>query len=78
LEGEDSISYLEKYSVSKTLNDSEILAMWLAEKKRAKTWCKFKKAIFLIFQSFLTDDHEVEVERRIKHLLINIEPYACD
>lgn len=74
MEGEDPISYLEKCSIQ-TLNDAEILAMlpsvlshtdkdwWLAEKKRVRTWCTFKKAFF---QSFLSDDNEVEVERRIR------------
>lgn len=78
LEGEDPISYLEKcdeYLAVQPLNDAEILAMlpsvlthtakdwWLAEKKRVRTWCQFKKAFL---QSFLPDDHEVELERRIR------------
>ncbi len=78
LEGADPISYLEKcdeYHAVQPLSDAEILSMlpsvlthtakdwWVAEKKRVKTWSQFKKAFL---QSFLPDDHEVEVERRIR------------
>lgn len=57
------------------LNDAEILSMlpsvlthtakdwWVAEKKRVRTWSQFKSAFL---QSFLSDGHEVEVERRIR------------
>ncbi len=78
LEEEDPISYLEKcdeYLAVQPLSDAEILSMlpsvlthtakdwWIAEKKRVRTWSQFKKAFL---QSFLPDDHEVEVERRIR------------
>ncbi len=78
LDGEDPITYLERcdeYLVIQPLNDSEILSMlpsvlthtakdwWVAEKKKVRTWSQFKSAFL---QSFLSDDHEVEVERRIR------------
>ncbi|KAG1945241.1 thy-1 membrane glycoprotein [Pimephales promelas] len=78
LDGEDPITYLERcdeYLAMQPLNDVEILSMlpsvltytakdwWLAEKKKVKTWAQFKSAFL---QSFLSEDHEVEVERRIR------------
>lgn len=36
---------------------------WIAERKRVRTWSQFKR---VFMQSFLPDDHEVEVERRIR------------
>lgn len=78
LDGEDPITYLERcdeYLAVQPLNDSEIISMlpsvlthtakdwWVAEKKRVRTWTQFK-SVFL--QSFLADDHDVEVERRIR------------
>ncbi len=77
LDGEDPITYLERcdeYLAIQPLNDSEILSMlpsvlthtvkdwWVAEKK-VRTWSQFKSAFL---RSFLSDDHEVEVERRIR------------
>lgn len=65
----------DEYLAVQPLNDVEILSMlpsvltytakdwWLAEKKKVKTWSQFKSAFL---QSFLSDDHEVEVERRIR------------
>lgn len=78
LDGEDPITYLERcneYLAIQPLNDSEILSMlpsvlthiakdwWVAEKKKVRTWSQFKSAFL---QSFLSDNHEVEVERRIR------------
>lgn len=78
LDGEDPITYLERcdeYLAMQPLNDAEILSMlpsvlthtakdwWVAEKKRVRTWSQFKSAFL---QSFLSDDHKVEVEESEK------------
>lgn len=78
MEKEDPVDYLEKFNEYLTvwpMSDNEILASlpsvlthtakdwWVAVKAQVKLWNQFKTFFFL--QSFLSDDHEAEAERRI-------------